>query len=331
MQQKNHYTILGVAASATSEEIKAAYRLLAKKFHPDKNAGNKVAEEKFKELQHAYSVLSNQEKRKKYDLKMAYGTPYARTKQNNQYSGNAYQYAQQQAKQSQQKRPEYSRPKQNRSKRGKTEGHQILVSVGIAFILLYFIVSYNSGKRRSAMRAAADELVEYNDSVNQLNAQQTKIEKTTAGILEDFDSPYTDFFGSGIFNESSFNSITIRNSKECEAIVCVVEKAGSMKTIRNKYLDAGSIYKIENIPDGDYFIKIYFGSNWDTSKTFINKKVKGGFRNERGFIEMKAEKEIFKMKQKNTSSGASFSSYDISIDPRKENSVNEITAQEFFK
>lgn len=64
---KDPYKILGVAKEATQDEIKKAYRKLALKHHPDKNQGNKEAEEKFKELSNAYEVLSDEEKRRKYD------------------------------------------------------------------------------------------------------------------------------------------------------------------------------------------------------------------------------------------------------------------------
>ncbi len=56
---KNYYQILGVTRSASIEEIKTAYRKLAFKFHPDKNQNDKYYEDKFKELQEAYSVLSD--------------------------------------------------------------------------------------------------------------------------------------------------------------------------------------------------------------------------------------------------------------------------------
>lgn len=64
---KNPYEILGVAATATQDEIKKAYRLLALKHHPDKNPGDRKAEEKFKELAGAYGTLSDPGKRKEYD------------------------------------------------------------------------------------------------------------------------------------------------------------------------------------------------------------------------------------------------------------------------
>ncbi len=66
--RKDYYEILGVRRDASQEEIKKAYRRLALKYHPDRNQQNKEAEEKFKEIVEAYSVLSDPEKRRLYDL-----------------------------------------------------------------------------------------------------------------------------------------------------------------------------------------------------------------------------------------------------------------------
>jgi len=67
MAKRDYYEILGVSKGSDADEIKKAYRKLAIKFHPDKNPGDKEAEEKFKEAAEAYDVLSNPEKRKRYD------------------------------------------------------------------------------------------------------------------------------------------------------------------------------------------------------------------------------------------------------------------------
>jgi len=65
--KKDYYEILGVAKGASEDDIKKAYRRLAKKYHPDKNPGNKEAEEKFKLISEAYAVLSDKSKRQEYD------------------------------------------------------------------------------------------------------------------------------------------------------------------------------------------------------------------------------------------------------------------------
>ena len=65
--QKDYYAVLGVSRTAKPEEIRKAYRHLARKYHPDVNPGNKGAEEKFKQLSEAYEILSDEKKRKIYD------------------------------------------------------------------------------------------------------------------------------------------------------------------------------------------------------------------------------------------------------------------------
>lgn len=73
MNKKNPYEILGVSKTAEEKEIRKAFRALAKKYHPDVNPGNAQAEEKFREINQAYEILSDEKKREKLDRELEAG------------------------------------------------------------------------------------------------------------------------------------------------------------------------------------------------------------------------------------------------------------------
>ncbi len=68
MAPRDYYATLGVERKATADEIKKAFRKLALQYHPDRNPDDKAAEERFKEVNEAYAVLSDADKRKQYDM-----------------------------------------------------------------------------------------------------------------------------------------------------------------------------------------------------------------------------------------------------------------------
>ena len=74
---KDYYNILGVAENASKADIKKSFRTLAKKYHPDRNQGDKTAESKFKDISEAYDILNDEKKRQQYDMMRKYGGSYA--------------------------------------------------------------------------------------------------------------------------------------------------------------------------------------------------------------------------------------------------------------
>lgn len=81
MQYRDYYKVLGVSRSASEGEIKSTYRKLAMQYHPDRNPGDRQAEDRFKEINEAYQVLSDPQKRSRYDL---LGESYSQAQQNGQ-------------------------------------------------------------------------------------------------------------------------------------------------------------------------------------------------------------------------------------------------------
>ncbi|MDQ3046880.1 MAG: DnaJ domain-containing protein [Bacteroidota bacterium] len=316
MQKKNYYLVLNVKTTATAEEIKAAYRTLAKKFHPDKNQGNKSSEEYFKLIQEAYAVLSDPEKKRKFDLSFLNYTSGSSQKTYTQYTGNAYQYAQQQAY-NQQNQAKQSYRKKQPSKPDQSEKYGILISIGIAMILLYAIISFSSEKTMSPSRS---EILR-KDSVKKLQPEEE---------IGKFDSPYSMFFGEEVYEVSSKNNIVINNSHESEAVVCLVENKPPFKTIRNQYMNFGTSFKFNNIPDGSYFLKIYFGREWKKGKTLLTTTITGGFSNDIAFAKLNTGKDAFIMKQGKVGNSTVYSSYEIDIYPYKIPVENVITGEEFF-
>ncbi len=87
--EKNYYKILEVPEDATQEVIKKSFRKLAKKYHPDTNSGNQEAAQKFQEINEAYSILGDEEKKKSYDEQRKYGSQSQAKQGSNSKAGRA--------------------------------------------------------------------------------------------------------------------------------------------------------------------------------------------------------------------------------------------------
>lgn len=139
MQRKNHYIVLGIASNASFQEIKSAYRKLAKKHHPDRNQNHQRSEEAFKEIQQAYSVLSDPSKRRNYDLTLPTHEKHFQFKQS-RTQPSPYAFAQTTVKWDTEN--EATSGEKDIERRGTNDLIAFLISVLVAILLLLFIVMY---------------------------------------------------------------------------------------------------------------------------------------------------------------------------------------------
>lgn len=141
MEHNNFYTVLGIKKSASPKEIKTAYRNLAKKHHPDKNQNNPKAEDYFKEVQYAYTILSNPTKRKLYDLK--FGTALNNTSAKTYAAGHAnpYQFSKA-AAQAQKNTVHHAASKHKTINETPPDLSPLYISIVIALLLVSFIVLF---------------------------------------------------------------------------------------------------------------------------------------------------------------------------------------------
>ena len=137
---ENYYDILNVPNTANEDQIKQAYRALAMKYHPDKNPDNKIAEEKFKRISEAYSVLSDPQKRRDYDLSMSSpfsssGRTYTHDQNTNPFGEDFFSYQWRQNR-----RDAQYENKREKEKISRTEAFKILIRgiiLTIAGLLLF--------------------------------------------------------------------------------------------------------------------------------------------------------------------------------------------------
>ena len=310
MAIKNFYALLGVSSTASQEEIKLAYRKLAKRFHPDRNPGDKQNEERFKEISEAYNVLSDEENKKKYDLKFHYTS--------NSRSEKKYNPGQTQ-REPPKFRVKKERPPTAAEKRATRWifGSVIVFVVAITVMIILNPEDDESSKMKALM---------YQQDL----AENSPIQKTEPPPIMDADSPYDVIFGQGISVDESRNTITVSNSEASEVVVCLVQKDPPFKTIRNEYFGSGLTYRIVGIPNGTYYLKTYFGKHWNPKKKLVNGKVTGGFDQEIGFFRSDKKENLFVISQHMIGENLVYSNYESNLKNILDDKSRMISAEEFF-
>lgn len=320
MQQKDHYKTLGVSRTASREEIKAAYRELAKKHHPDRNPGNKAAEDAFKEIQEAYAVLFNSEKRRNYDLKLKYGRDFSRPS----YKGPSYQkaayYTQASAGQKHTAADDFIRKQKAAAEAKENAVHFKVGAATIVVVLATIFIVFYSPLFKS----------------DELPAKPVTAESSTpsplfvAPSIINADSPYDIVFGEGIYDTLASNRVYIHNTGSCPAIICIVENKKPFRTIRNEYIGNNVRFMLDGIPDGEYYLKAYFGNNWEPRGKLPNGTMAGRFADEKGFRVYNDKSMLLNMKQSKQGTLRHFSAYEFKFSLRDSSGSKSLTAEQFF-
>lgn len=269
------YQILGISEDASQLEVKLAYRKLAKRYHPDVNAGAKGAEEQFKGIVEAYSTLSDFTARKDYDAKLM-------GKQSTTTKPTFYS-----SEQGSPRRKEYSEEDLDRARlRYKAKLFSNMArrkKIWAGMVITFFIfmgasAGFENWIRNERERDALNLTLKI-DSVNKQN------ENVAAARIENMESPYDDIFGEGQLENNSLNHFVIINEMT-DIVICAVQNKSPFKTIRNEYLKANAGFFMRQLPDGFYHIKFYTGKKWNRNQSVPDGRKLGGFTEDELFYEI---------------------------------------------
>jgi curved DNA-binding protein CbpA len=257
----NYYEILGLTSTANVQEIKVAYRKLAKIYHPDKNPDNKQSEEKFKLIKEAYEVLSDPFKKRKHDATLEYHlklkTNTVTTKKRKNYSG----ISEEELKRRQYYQQNYSKQNHNYKKQNATEEKKkynetraILFSIPIAIALLFFIVNIYNRSYRSNQNKNSISNTQTINTKTELTTKNTSKALFTSGA-----EPYSEYLEKPLIDKNSFDVIKLKNNTSNDAIVFITDT--NNKIIRHYFIEKNVELFFEYLPIGTYKLKLHTGIN----------------------------------------------------------------------
>ena len=409
---KDYYSILGINRNASQTEIKAAYRKLALKFHPDKNPGDPFFEQMFRDLKDAYETLSDSNKRAQYDARNQShkATPEPRNTRNepkepsptelvnnilsnlremiNQTKGasteqiktgviadflnriligdilNLYQFISTDQKSDlifsvipllrffdQDQRNKYAtqlvmiagsdnqliaeidkKIKSESSKQKVKNATSFLARnwslVGIVIFIAIIYFASTGDDSSSANRPTRNVIIDDEPETKSTFEYYEKPSKWKGNQLKTGDSPYNQYFGKGVYDKNYENRVKIHNGQGTDVVVCLTQYYNPNRTIRNEYIRAGESFEMTSIPNGTYYLKSFFGNDWNPDTLFMG-KVHGFFDTKAGFSKSDGYSDLLKIEQNNYE----HSIYEITLYPVSGGNMESksINANEFFK
>ncbi len=317
----DHYKTLGISRRAKPEEIKAAYRFLAKRFHPDLNPGNLRAEERFKEISVAYETLSDPLERKRYDFKLMYGGTLNYPPGAGSPQGAARE--KEDPAREEAKRKAYTRHKEKKKQEAALyKRRAVFISICVVLVIVFGLNAPNEKTER-------EEMMQRFLDKNHKAYLQSEPEEKVVREIQTADSPYDSLFGGSRYDDFSDNSLLIGNKLQKDVIVSLVEYGKQGKTIRNKFIRSGDMYNIVHLPDGKYNLLVFAGKRWNPAAEIPGLGAKGTFTADTAFYRAGSGPIIMK---KTVEKGLShFSSYGIVLNDSVLAGYIRIPAARFFK
>ncbi|MDG2332143.1 MAG: DnaJ domain-containing protein [Flavobacteriales bacterium] len=149
--------------------------------------------------------------------------------------------------------------------------------------------------------------------------------------LKNGDSPYDKYFGTGDYDKSSYNKIEFKNSQNYDAIVCLVD-VQTNKTIRNEFISAQNNFEMNKVPNGTFYLKVFFGNEWNPFLIIENTEIQGCFEKDLDLSVYNAKEDWFIMTQTESSKGINYSTYEVTLYPVSNGNMKgkTIGVKEFF-
>lgn len=316
----DHYTTLGVSDNAPLADIKAAYRRLAKLYHPDLNPGNRHAEERFKEILEAYTILSDDVLRSQYDRK--------RKGLNDDYSNFFANQNQPEKKRDPGRKeypPEYIEMMRQRNKqrvlRQIQRRKKLLRGMIITFVC-YLIATGLFEMWVDKQRENESRMIK--ERIAASEKQNTKPE--IIALIHNLDSPYDSVFGAGQTTWLSPNQLVVINPFS-DAVICLSQHNSPFRTIRNEYISGGQSFVMKEIPNGEYDVKVMLGKNWSDTVRLPDGRKLGGFTE--GVLYFKMDRKPVSLEKPSYNKPQTTTTDTVRIAPGKV-SMTPISADEFF-
>lgn len=297
---QTYYDILGIPQTADNEQIKSAFRRLAKLYHPDKNPKGK---DEFGKILMAYEVLINSAQRSQYDLRLKRGAAMGyNEKESNFKKQKEWTFNEEELKRRQYYREHYKKEYERHStaintpRKTYNEYKYILFAAPIAVGLLLFIVNvYEQHKTGEAKK----EDITITQKIDYL--------KMT-------DDPFTAYFKNPVYDIKANWSLVIKNSSTMDMVVAIFDEKN--KFLRSSVIKSGFYIEVSQLPAKEMNIRFNVGKHWSRSKEHKGISVIGGF----------TEKENFHILNTRETNG-----YSITLDDSTINVLDEISRQDFFK